>query len=146
VENTGCHIRSAQLKDIDAVLEIEIKGSNLWNRDFFTRELDISFSRFCVAEYDSHVIAFAVAWEIEDEIQLLNIGVSDGHKRRGIGSALIRYLLKTSSNPGKIYVELKEKNSTAYLFYTSNGFLRTGTRKNYYSDDNALLMEKTVEE
>ena len=136
-------IRSAAAADIDAVYAIEREGSNLWSRKLFMDEFGIDFSRFIVAETGGRVIGFAVAWIVDGELQLTNIGVSGMRRRNGIGTLLMN-ALTAQAHPKKIYIELKEKNNTAYHFYIMQGFRKTGIRKNYYADDNAVLMEKLL--
>ena len=45
----------------------------------------------------------------------------------------------------QIHLEAREKNSSVLSFYMKKSFSRVGFRKNFYGDDNAILMEKIIE-
>ncbi len=141
-------IRKALPGDIDEIYRIEQDSSALWKRDFFVREFKTDFSCFLVAKYKKRIIGFAVAWLVSNEIQLNNIAVEREFRGIGIGEKLIEQIVEISAmrKPFKILIELKEKNISAYKFYIKLGFTKTGLRKDYYNDDNALLMEKTYSE
>ncbi len=137
-------IRPAAPGDLKAVYEIEQAGSRLWKPEQFTHELDIPFSLFIVAAHGISIIAFAVAWDVRDELQILNIGVLPEYRRMGIGVALLNDIITRADSAKKVYLELREKNDAANHFYNTCGFVQIGLRKNYYPDDNAILMEKVI--
>jgi ribosomal-protein-alanine acetyltransferase len=69
-------------------------------------------------------------WEIE------NIVVDDRHRRRGLGSALVRDLVAEARRAGvrSVILEVRESNLPALRLYESIGFKPEGLRKNYYRD------------
>ena len=146
-DNTGaCRFRNAEAADIPCVLSIEEESSGRWQREHFTRELETSFSRFIVALLDDQIVGYAVAWNVTGEIQLNNIAVHPGFRRRGIGRMIVEHIVELHArfNPEKILLEVNEKNTAARSFYARLGFTVTGVRKKYYAGDDALLMEKLI--
>jgi ribosomal-protein-alanine N-acetyltransferase len=141
-------IRRAAAADLDSVMLIEKDGGGDWKKEFFMNELRNPFALFFVALAGGVTAGFAVVWAAADELQLNNIGVSKAMRRRGIGSALLKFIKEYpyKEKPSRIFLEVREKNSTAISFYESHGFRASGTRPNYYGDDNAILMEKTLNE
>ncbi len=139
-------IRRAEEQDIDQVFLIEQQGDGDWKRDFFLNELSNSFSVFLVAEKEGRIAGFAVIWNVADEIQLNDIAVSPDFRRTGVGTELIQHIISMpfKIKPAKIFLEVREKNLRAVQFYKSLSFYETGRRKNYYGDDNAILMEKIL--
>jgi ribosomal-protein-alanine N-acetyltransferase len=139
-------IRKAQFTDIDSVLRIEQESINSWSYDQFVQELNNNFAIFLVAENDNTIIAYAVAWKVADEIQINSISVTKSFRKQGIGSKLLSAVIINDSDKPYTHaiLDVRSKNIDAINFYTDNGFIKTGIRKNYYKDDDAVLMEKIL--
>jgi ribosomal-protein-alanine N-acetyltransferase len=148
MKNPELTIRPAREADMDAILEIEKQGDGTWKREFFLSELKNPRSHFMVAEDASVIAGFAVVWRIGPELQLNNIGVHIERRRAGIGGRLLEYIISLPSEtaPDAVILEVRERNTGAREFYSRLGFTATGMRKNYYGDDNAILMEKKLNE
>ena len=140
-------IRKAQFTDIDSVLEIEQESINSWSYDQFIQELNNKFSVFFVAESNNSIIGYAVAWRVADEIQINSISVKKSFRKQGIGSKLLAEIIKNDSGKvcSRAILDVRSNNMEAINFYTDNGFTKTGIRKNYYNDDDAVLMEKILQ-
>lgn len=133
-------IRFADQRDIDSVAAVEKQSGGSWDRLIFVSELKNSFSKTLVYENENNIAGFAVIWIIEDEIQLNRICVLPEFRNTGIGKSLINFI--RDYYPGKkIFLEVAEKNIPAISLYDSAGFKKTGFRKDYYPDDNAVLMD-----
>jgi len=139
-------IRKAQFTDIGSVLEIEQESIGSWTYDQFLQELKLEFSIFLIAELQNSVAGYLIAWKVSDEIQLNSIAVKKDLRKKGIGNRLLSELTLNDSEKKftSIFIEVRSRNSDAVNFYTDNGFTKTGVRKNYYNDDDALLMEKKL--
>jgi [ribosomal protein S18]-alanine N-acetyltransferase len=140
-------IRKATAGDLDALYAIEQQGQARWTRGQFEDELRIAFSDVRVVDDGGTVIGFAVVWNVADEIQLNNIGVSRGCRRRGVGRMLIEHIVASGRGCGKrkICLEVSERNETAQRFYLNSGFTESGRRKRYYDGIDAILMERELE-
>ncbi|HON80627.1 MAG TPA: ribosomal protein S18-alanine N-acetyltransferase [Spirochaetota bacterium] len=144
----GIHIRNAVHEDIIPVSEIEnAVFHSPWSISNLEKERTASFSIFLVAETKAgSIVGYITAWNVHGEIQLNRIAVIDEYRRTGLGTILFSELLKacTPYHPSKILLEVRESNTAARNFYRSLGFIENGFRKNYYHDDNAVLLEYTV--
>ena len=135
---------------IPAVLEIEHESfTSPWTGEMFRQEVeDNGLSRSFVALDDGRVVAYFVAWFLNQEVHLLNIAVASSHRRRGIGRYLMRYLMDMAKRELKLLItlEVRESNAAAIELYRSFGFTRVGLRPHYYQDDkeNALLMARRI--
>ena len=65
---------------------------------------------------------------------------------QGIGSLLLKSLISLSKklNLTSLSLEVNENNLTAIHLYKKFGFEILGTRKNYYQNQNAIIMTKTL--
>jgi ribosomal-protein-alanine N-acetyltransferase len=140
-------IRPAAEYDIDDIYDIEIKSFNKpFTLENLKHEFRVAFSDFIVGEYHKKVAAYAIVWKVHDEIHLNKIAVSEEFRRTGIGKSIVEYIMK-NVNPGYariILIEVKEKDFGARDFYKKLNFIETGFRKDYYIDDNAVLMERKI--
>ena len=144
--NRSINFRQATPEDIEQVFNIENTSSRLWKRDYFLNELDTEFSYFIVAQIEDEIVGFAIIWDVVDGIQINNIAVKQNRRRTGVGKAMINHVINffKGKDHERIFLEVKENNLTAQSFYQSQGFYKTGKRKNYYIDSDAILMEKAI--
>lgn len=76
-----------------------------------------------------------------DIIDLLNIIVKPEFQNQGIGSILLKYIIDNKQDK-KIMLEVKSKNINAIKLYQKYDFKIINIRKNYYKDDDAIIMER----
>ncbi|MFW5770212.1 MAG: ribosomal protein S18-alanine N-acetyltransferase [Spirochaetota bacterium] len=139
-------IRNAGVDDIEDVHTIEMESfESPWNYKNILHELNLQFSIFIVACINEDVAGYAIAWQVQNEIQLNKIAVKRNYKRQGIGKRLLEKIIDISDPPvTRVFLEVRETNAEAQLFYRKLGFTTTGFRKDYYKTDNAILMEKRL--
>ncbi|MHB8536352.1 MAG: ribosomal protein S18-alanine N-acetyltransferase [Sulfuricaulis sp.] len=68
------------------------------------------------------------------ECHILNVCIHPQHQRRGLGEALVLFLLDAARRKKAriALLEVRITNSAAYRLYTKLGFDEVGLRKNYY--------------
>ncbi|TAL37238.1 MAG: ribosomal-protein-alanine N-acetyltransferase [Spirochaetes bacterium] len=140
-------IRRAEARDMDAIHEIEEECFTApWSRKNIEHELSVSYSWFLVAERSGEIAGYIIAWDVKGEIQLNHIAVRPRARRSGIGRMLVKALVDGLSAQGasRVLLEVRSRNEEALGFYRALGFVENGRRKNYYHDDDALLMEKVL--
>ena len=76
-----------------------------------------------------------------DIIDLLNIIVKPEYQNQGIGSILLKYIIDNKQDK-KIMLEVRSKNINAIKLYQKYDFKIINIRKNYYKDDDAIIMER----
>ena len=76
-----------------------------------------------------------------DIIDLLNIIVKPEFQNQGIGSVLLKYIIDNKQDK-KIMLEVRSKNINAIKLYQKYDFKIINIRKNYYKDDDAIIMER----
>jgi [ribosomal protein S18]-alanine N-acetyltransferase len=94
-----------------------------------------------VAEYDSGPVGFVVTRAVAPgEYEILNIAVRPECRRQGVARALIEAV--GSESPGVFYLEVRESNESARLFYRASGFAEVGRRPKYYNnpEEAAIVM------
>ncbi len=131
-----------------AVAEIE---KACFPNDFWSYEMLLSsFNQDnfvgVVCEEGGIVVGYAMANFCIDEADVLNVAVLDNYRRKGIGNSLISNLLNELKLKGvsKVFLEVRSKNVNAINLYFKNGFTKISVRKNYYGDDDALILTKEL--
>ncbi len=81
---------------------------------------------------------------IYDRAEIEYIYVRKDSRNKGIATSLLRYLEQFDID--NITLEVRESNERAISFYRKNGFEIISTRKNYYKEENGLLMMKKLGE
>ena len=135
--------------DLPAVLSIENEAyKKPWSRDLFERELDnpVSFEytlRVAAAGVDGGVIAgYAIFWMVSGEAHILNVAIRADLRRHGLAAYLVREVLKIMDEKMilDVFLEVRKSNSAAIALYEKFGFVETFERKNYYGDEDAMVM------
>jgi [ribosomal protein S18]-alanine N-acetyltransferase len=131
--------------DLDAVMAIE-KASFAypWSPRFFLQELQVECARSFLAEVNGRIVGYILFWLLVDAIDIHNVAVHSEFRRRGIGRLLLDKVILEARRRGstRVTLEVRRSNVVAQRLYESIGFVTTGIRKGYYSDDgeDALAM------
>ena len=95
--------------------------------------------------------AFALGRVVADEAEVLTIATDPGHRRAGMGRAVLAALEGKAKARGalRVFLEVAADNSAALGLYTGAGYGEVSRRKAYYmrSDGHrvdALILEKRV--
>lgn len=132
------------LKDLEAVAKIEQDSfPQPWSPDSFRTELIRNdMAHYLVARTGDEVAGYGGIWIIFDEAHLTTLAVAEPYRRCGVGTALLRSLMRLSADLGarRISLEVRPSNHAARSLYEKFGFTVKGVRKHYYFDEDALVM------
>ena len=120
---------------------------DFWNYSVFKSELESDSSHYLVVKDNSKIIGFAGIKVTVPDCDIMNIVVKKDFRNQGIGSLLLKELINLSKslNVKNLFLEVNEKNTPAILLYNKFGFKKISTRKNYYKDNNAIVMKLDLE-
>lgn len=100
---------------------------------------------------DRQPVGFVVCWVIEDQCDLVSMGVLPDSRRDGVGLLLLDYALSEARHMGakSLLLEVNINNEAAQTLYESQGFEKFSTRKDYYSNADgskadAICMRKAL--
>ncbi len=136
--------------DIDAVLRIEKAIYAFpWTLGNFNDCLVAGY-RCHVLIGDGKLIGYGVQMLILDEVHLLNLTVASDFQKKGMGKALLNFLIDDAleHQANKMILEVRRTNLAAIFLYESFGFDQIGLRKNYYpahlGREDAIVMEMVL--
>ena len=135
--------------DAPCVAKIEKECfSTPFSEDDILGYIDNPIWHFFVAKLDENTVGYISFTKILDECQIVNVAVSKGARKMGIGSLLIEKLLDfcRQNDICKLFLEVRESNEAAINLYEKFGFAKVGLSKNHYSmpTENALLMNLEI--
>jgi ribosomal-protein-alanine N-acetyltransferase len=137
----------ASMRDLDAVLAIEGESfSSPWTREMYLAELENVGVSFCYLARleEGEAVGFCSFWRIADELHINNLAVLPGHRRRGIATTLLAYVLQEGARLGarSATLEVRRSNDDALRLYERFGFTASGVRRAYYTNpvEDALVM------
>lgn len=131
--------------DLDESFKIEQQTNPTpWSKESFFSSFDIGHKSL-VCKLNGKLVGFIIFSLIKNESHLLNIAVVKEWQNNGVGSLLIKYMMRQSKIMGvkRIFLEVRSKNKRAILFYKKFNFNKDAVRIGYYSGkspDDAILM------
>jgi ribosomal-protein-alanine N-acetyltransferase len=97
-------------------------------------------------------VGFVLCWLIEDQCDLLSMGVLGDYRRDGVGLLLLDYALDNARHMGAqaMVLEVNANNGAAQTLYESQGFEKFSVRKGYYTNPDgsradAIVMKKPLQ-
>lgn len=128
-------------RDLPTVLKVADASLPVpWSEAIWREELISPFGVYLVLEEESAISGFIGAKRVADEAHVMTLAVRPERRRRGLGRFLVRSALASVSGVRRIHLEVRPTNAAARTLYASLGFVETGSRKNYYGNEDALLM------
>lgn len=139
--------------DIPRVHDIARQSfSTPWQDASFKQELSNKDAILHVAIADSKIIGYICLRSILDVTHVMDMAVTSGSRRSGIGSILLRSALqelrRTKPHIHLVTLEVRESNFAAIRLYEKFGFNETGRRKAYYKKplEDAIIMDTDLNE
>lgn len=159
------HADAAQLEEITQNLNL-----SHWSKKDYEEELERQDSFIRVGKIDERVVGFIVARLIINcydssnlsvgkkpnkqekfnvDIEIYNFAVVEQLQRKGVGQKLLNSLQDVAAASYKsvgVWLEVRESNRKAIIFYTTSGFRECYRRKNFYKNppENALVMKLEI--
>ena len=123
---------------------------NSWKKDFFYDEISLDISYFYMAEdtETNEIRGYIIFWIIEEILELHDMAVIEKHKKKGIGSFMMNFMLETARarKVEELFLEVRKSNLEAIKFYEKFNFKQIGVRKDYYKNpkEDALVYSLTM--
>jgi ribosomal-protein-alanine N-acetyltransferase len=148
VSDGSLRFRPMTTADMDEVMMIERTSFRFpWSTGFFLQELQVACARSILAESDGRIVGYILYWLLPGAVDIHNIAVHVDFRRRGLGRVLLERVVAEARRQSmlRVTLEVRKSNLAAQKLYESIGFLTTGIRKAYYSDDGEDAFAMTLE-
>lgn len=90
---------------------------------------------------DDKIIGFIIVQILQDEVDIIDIIIDYKYQHQGYGFKLLNYVISEYNNY-RFILEVASKNSNAISLYKKCNFKVINIRKNYYVNDDAIIMER----
>ena len=142
-------ISQMNLSDLNNIKDIlTTEFDDFWSKNILNDELLNPYSKYIVAKLENEIVGFAGLKIIFDEADIMNIVVKKSYRKNGIGSLLLENLINIANNLNlnTLTLEVNEKNLNAIHLYECFDFEKIDTRKNYYKNNTAIIMQKQLKQ
>lgn len=133
-------------EDVDAIVEIEkLSFSTPWSRSALLGELRYPRQAvYLVARVKGRIVGYVGMWTVANEGHITNIAVHPDYRGQGVGTRLLSFLIAVAESReiDALTLEVRLSNIRARRLYERMGFVASGIRTGYYSDNNedAVIM------
>ncbi len=141
-------IRPFSFSDLDSVLQIEGQSFPKSPYDWTT------FLNLHALYPETFLVCINSHHEPKEEIlgyiiftpdgHIISIAVNPRHRRKGVGRELLKRAMK-APHLQKVWAEVRRSNQGAQAFYFRMGFQITGTVPDYYGNEDALVIQRTLD-
>lgn len=142
--------RRMTAEDLAAVEAIERSVyTHPWTIGNFTDSLEAGYHCW-IMEREGCIAGYSVVMIAVEEAHLLNLSIAAPLQRQGLGSELLRFVIKLARDSAAqtIYLEVRESNAAGRALYAQHGFAEIGVRRSYYPSgatrEDAVTMEKKL--
>ncbi len=141
MQQTTWQVRPATAADVPQIVELERQAptASHWTREqyevlFRKAKADGGPGRIVLVVEDAVIEGFLIASGKNREWEIENMVVSEAKRRRGLGTLLVKEVLKLAErhNAEAVFLEVRESNRAAQALYEKCGFAEIGRRKAYY--------------
>lgn len=120
-----------------------------WTEERVAKAIRDPETNVVVAGEASGITGFGIMFHASEDAHLLLFAVRSAHQRRGVGSAILRWLEDVARAAGatRIRVECLRENSVARNFYCEHGYHELDIAKKYYRGlKDGVRLEKWLRE
>lgn len=120
--------------------------SGSWTREMLRAELENPLTAAVYEYVDGKLAAFAFGRVITDEAELFQIGTLPEYRGRGLAKSLLERLHGEMREKGAAvcFLEVRSRNAAAIALYEKSGYERISVRRDYYPDDDAIVMKRDL--
>jgi len=146
----GFLVRAFREEDAGAASEIllEAREAASWSASMVLEVFSSGQVTGFISEKDGKTTGFILGREVLDEGEILNLAVRRRNRRYGVGTALLKRMLRAFEERGvsRVFLEVRESNQAAIAFYKKLGFQQVGRRERYYREpaEAALLLDHST--
>lgn len=144
--NFDYRIEKMQREDVKTVFEIEKKLLGTSNENTISNTLENQALNYYVLKMKNEIVGFIELSIIPPECELYDIAIKKEYQGKHLSNLLMNFMIELckSNNVLTIFLEVNSINNNAINLYKKYGFEPFTLRKNYYGENDAILMKKDL--
>ena len=117
-----------------------------WTREMLRAEFENPLTLLVFERVDGRIVAFAFGRVVTGEAELFQIGTLPEYRGRGLAKSLLERLHGKMREKGAAvcFLEVRSRNAAALALYEKLGYERISVRRDYYPDDDAIVMKRSL--
>ena len=136
-EDTPVKVRTFKAEDMNQILEIETQA---FPKTPYPKEVLLGYAntpsdRFLVLEAGKDLLGYII---FSKDGHIISTAVKPAQRRKGFGRMLFTYALNHAEK--RLWLEVRSRNDIAIKFYENMGMKKIRKTRNYYGDDDALIL------
>lgn len=136
-------IRPIRSEDLPAIMRIEnLAFPNPWREEFFASA--DNWESWVICSEDGTLRGYIMYYTVLDEGEIINFAIDPAFQRQGLGTLLLSRTLEEMRKRDirRLFLEVRASNLAAQELYKRFGFVKLGSRKDYYSKpvEDAIIM------
>ncbi len=137
----GPLLRPMEPSDLPAAMELDaLCLPKPWSEAVWREELGSPFGLYLLLEEEGEIFGQIGVRHVLDELHITTLAIRPEHRRHGYARTLVEAALAAFPEARRVHLEVRPSNAAARALYEALGFARTGLRRRYYGDEDALLM------
>lgn len=139
----GLNFRDMTVDDIPVVVNLErATYATPWSEQVFRDELAQPNRVYLLAEDPEGLAGYAGLMLVADEAHVTTVAVDERWRGKKVGTGLMIRLVDAAirADAAHLTLEVRASNVIAQELYTRFGMASVGLRKNYYENEDALIM------
>ncbi len=134
-------------EDVPFISKLEEETFSMpWSANDFMEMISKDDARYYVAEKDGRLLGGCGVLFAVDEGNITNVVIAPDARNQGIGTGMLRHLMKESEQEGirAFTLEVRVSNAAAIHVYEKLGFVSEGIRPGFYEkpDEDAMILWK----
>ena len=136
-------IRKLTNDDVVSVFEIEKKLIGTGSIDDIKKSLESDVINYFVLKNNGVVLGFLELSTLPPEMELFDIAIDEEFQGKGYAKLLMNFMIDFAKENKceTIFLEVNRINQKAISLYDKFGFKEYAVRKNYYGENDAILMK-----
>ena len=129
--------------DVVSVFEIEKKLIGTGSIDDIKKSLESDVINYFVLKNNGVVLGFLELSTLPPEMELFDISIDEKFQGKGYAKLLMNFMIDFAKENKceTIFLEVNRINQKAISLYDKFGFKEYAVRKNYYGENDAILMK-----
>lgn len=136
-------IRPMTIEDVSGAAHLEeVVYSQPWTETMFRDELSQPYRTYLAAEVDGVLAGYGGVMVVGDEAHITTVVVEPEQRGHRLGTRLMLGLVDAAlaAEARSLTLEVRVSNDAAQALYRRFGMAPVGVRKQYYRDEDALIM------
>lgn len=139
-------INKVNFSDLNQISEIDDQNKENFSVEEFKKCLNLQHYLFYKLNFDDEIKGFFIFLISGNDIEIIKLVVDKKHHHNGWGSKMLNFIIDYGicNNYENVFLEVNSNNIKAYNLYKKYGFQLIRIIKNYYGQEDAVVLQRQL--